>query len=213
MPERDAQDILARIRSGTDIETVLSHVATGNLLLQLSVVPESRYRYKFPYISKMPTNLLTDDNLYKRPLIYEGEAIYPSSDEQGIVGEDARMEGARMEGAAPAPAPPSHMEGADPSEHETIYLKPFHAAEVIDPLLESVKPSLWTSVHSDDALMRKLLSLYFLHEYPHFTAFQKECFLEAMAAQRENLCSSLLVNAILAFSCVSAIPRALYASL
>ena len=52
------------------------------------------------------------------------------------------------------------------------------------------------------ALMRDLLRVFLRCEY-HFTAaIQKDLFLEDMAAQREDFCSSLLVNMVLAYSCV-----------
>jgi hypothetical protein len=81
-------------------------------------------------------------------------------------------------------------------------LKPFHAAEVIDHRLFDVKLSLWTTVCNNDILMRDLLSVWLRCEY-HFTAaFQKDLFLEDMGAQREDFCSSLLVNVMLGYSCV-----------
>lgn len=86
--------------------------------------------------------------------------------------------------------------------YHSLYLKPYHAAELVEPLLSSVKPSLWTSVCSDDELMRRLLSVHFLYQYPTFTAFHKDYFLKDMAAHRQNFCSTLLVNAVLAYSCV-----------
>ena len=87
-------------------------------------------------------------------------------------------------------------------EYQSLYLRPFHAAQVVDPLLSNVKISSWTNACNDDVLMRNLLGGFLLCEY-HFTAaFQKDLFLEDMAALREDFCSSLLVNVILGYSCV-----------
>ncbi len=79
MSEEDAQQILAKLRSGYDVETLLSHVADGDLLMQLSVVPETRYRYSFPYIATMPDNLFVDENPYLHSLIFEAAALCPPS--------------------------------------------------------------------------------------------------------------------------------------
>lgn len=95
-----------------------------------------------------------------------------------------------------------HLASLDSEEQKSLYLKPFHAAQVFDPLLSDVKVSAWTSVCGDDKLMRDLLSVLFRCEY-HFTAaFHKDLFLEDMAARRKDFCSSLLVNVTLAYACV-----------
>jgi hypothetical protein len=50
--------------------------------------------------------------------------------------------------------------------------------------------------------MRDLLNVFFRCEYLFASVFQKDYFLEDMAAQRQDFCSSLLVNITLAYSCV-----------
>lgn len=87
-------------------------------------------------------------------------------------------------------------------EYQNLYIKPFHSAEIIDPLLTNAKPSLWTAVCNDDVLMRDLLSVWFRCEHHFTSAFQKDYFLEDMAARRTDFCSPLLVNIVLAYSCV-----------
>ncbi|KAH7109611.1 putative C6 transcription factor [Dendryphion nanum] len=197
LSERDAQDILRRLRSGTDVETLVNHIATGNLLLQLHMVPETRYRYEFPYISKMPLNLITDDNPYLRSFIYEPSTIFPTPNQsqmprQSPVHLNKSLESDRI----PRPRDGEH------GTYETVYLKPFHAAEVIDPRLSHVKVSSWTSVCDDDVLMRNILGSWLLCEYQFTAAFQKDLFLEDLAANRKDFCSSLLVNAMLGYACI-----------
>jgi hypothetical protein len=56
--------------------------------------------------------------------------------------------------------------------------------------------------------MRDLLAAYFTHEYHSWPVFQKDYFLEDMAnaetdKRRTPCCSALLVNATLAYACVS----------
>jgi hypothetical protein len=62
----------------------------------------------------------------------------------------------------------------------------------------------------DDVLLRDLLAAYFTHEYHLFPVFHKDYFLEDIATaqkqrQRTSCCSALLVNATLAYACVSQI--------
>jgi hypothetical protein len=62
---------------------------------------------------------------------------------------------------------------------------------------------MWTSVTSDDDLVRKLLGIYFQFEYPRNRFFAKEPFLDDLANGEMRFCSPLLVNAILANAAVS----------
>lgn len=91
---------------------------------------------------------------------------------------------------------------SDDVEYRSLYVKPFHAAKVIDPLLTDAKPSHWTTVSDNDVLMRQILEDFFRCEYQFTAAFQKDLFLEDMASGRKDFCSSLLVNVTLAYACV-----------
>jgi hypothetical protein len=89
------------------------------------------------------------------------------------------------------------------SQDTSPYAKPFHAAELVEPLLADAKPSQWTSVSSNDRLMRNLIETYFFNEYPSSCLFHKDYFLEDLVSGSRSFCSSLLVNALLAKACVS----------
>lgn len=89
------------------------------------------------------------------------------------------------------------------SELLRMYETPYHTVQMVEPRLDAVDPSKWTTVISDNVLLRKLLEIYFVHDYPYFTFFHKDFFLDDMATGRTRFCSSLLVNAVLAAACVS----------
>ncbi|KAM0425507.1 hypothetical protein ACHAPT_009296 [Fusarium lateritium] len=182
LPNRDAQDVLTRIRSGIDVETVLNQVKAGDVLLQMALTPETRFRYEFPYRSEMP-EYYTQDNPYLDSLIYEAASLY-------LTNRHPEQTTSRL------------IANLGSKEQQSLYLKPFHAAQVVEPRLSDVKPSLWTSVCNDDVLMRDLLSVLFRCEYQFTAAFQKDLFLEDMAARKKDFCSSLLVNIVLAYACV-----------
>lgn len=71
LPERDAYHILQLMRSGHDVATMLRYVQDADLLLQLSLRPECRTRYEFPFSNKWPDFLLKNDNPYLKVRIYE----------------------------------------------------------------------------------------------------------------------------------------------
>ncbi|KAK8013452.1 hypothetical protein PG991_009045 [Apiospora marii] len=178
LPEHEALAIYQRIRRGHHASNILQSVRDGDLLLQLRVRPETRFRYETPYIAHMPA-FLTEPG--SSP--YLGAMVY---------------EAASLRFGQPAPADRQNQ------ALESIYLKPFHAAELIEPRLAAAKPSLWTNVSSDDELMRSLIAAYFRHEYHTFPVFHKDYFLEDMGSSRNEsrcCCSSLLVNAVLARGC------------
>lgn len=185
-PEQDAVQIFKRIRGGADIHTVLRYVNYGDPLVQLSVVPESRFRFEFPFSTEMPPLLLQPDNPYLHSDIYELALVRVSEAKKRL----------------PSPAS-SSMSSPDAGPQNDPYVKPFYSAAVLDEWPDSIKPSRWTNVSTDDGLMRKLLHEYFLHEYEGFTFFHKDFFLQDMARQEQRFCSALLANAVLCAGCVS----------
>jgi hypothetical protein len=181
-PEAESLELLRRLRTGGDVEAVVALAKEGDLLLQMALVPESRYRYEFPYVRDMPPFLQHSDNPYLYSTIYEWTSRPTATSEVGSS---------------------SGQQCSAGNEEKSPYLKPFHAAVLVDPLLDSVQPFRWTTVSRDDKLMRDLLRIYFLREHMWFTYLNKNLFLEDMASGSTRFCSSLLVNAILAFACVS----------
>ncbi|KAK4460166.1 hypothetical protein QBC42DRAFT_272974 [Cladorrhinum samala] len=178
-PQPEVEEVVRRIRSGENPSNIIRHVENGDLVLQPSVVPEARFRYEFPFRrTALPARLQTPENPYFGSLIHQWESRQETPSE-ARAGQQALAS----------------------SEMRGLYLKPYHAAEVWDSLVDSAEPSKWTSVIKDNALLRNLLRIYFLHDYVWFTAFQKDYFLSDMIAGRRQFCSSLLVNAVLAIAC------------
>lgn len=193
--DKEAEEVFQRIRRGADVGSILRHVNYGDVLVQLALVPEARYRYEFPYLSDMPQFLRRPDNPYLDSEVYEC-ALRGSRDPAHTQPQQHPLPpNAGNEGSSSASV---YWRGQrDP------YLKPYLSATVVHPWLGSVKPSRWTTVSSDDGLMRKLVHDYLLFEYDWFTFFHKDYFLEDMAAERPRFCSELLVNAVLCVGCVS----------
>jgi hypothetical protein len=59
----------------------------------------------------------------------------------------------------------------------------------------------WTVVTSDQEFIQHLYTLYFRWEYPLFASVSKEHFLADFRTGRQNYCSPLLANALLAVGC------------
>ncbi|UKZ84703.1 uncharacterized protein TrAFT101_000603 [Trichoderma asperellum] len=180
--DKDAMNMFNLVRQGVDPKYLLKQMKECDFVFQLAVVPETRRRYQFPYLPTMPIRLQTPDNQYLKSVLYETVFLRP---------DDESSDGGSASSSADTQL----------GRHHNVYMRPYHAAEVIDPLIDLVKPSKWTAVIADDRLMRALLRAYFLHEYPTFPVFHKDIFLQAMINNDKRFCSSLLVNALLAEAC------------
>ncbi|UNI23335.1 hypothetical protein JDV02_009163 [Purpureocillium takamizusanense] len=176
MSEQDSHAVLDKLRLGADVSTVLRQIKEGDLLLQLSLVPESRRRYEFPYSANMPAYLQTPDNPYLRSPIHG----FTINDESTL-------------GQLTSPRPDDRIH-----RYHGMYVQPYHSAIIIDDRLAEIELSRWTSVTADNRLMRKMLHAYLLHEYPTFPALNKDIFLQAAIDNDKRFCSPLLVNALLA---------------
>ena len=185
-PERDSLEIVRRIQRGASVETILRYVNDGDLLLQLSLLPETRRRYSLPFSKNLPPSLFRFSNPYLNSSVYEWAA-----------GGNAALQsdGFLTDRSNTQPT-------VEHSDSQSAYFKPYQAAEMVEHRLNGLKPSNWTSVSSDDRLMRKLLLLYFQNEHQWFINLHRELFLDDMASMRLRFCSRLLVNAILAYACV-----------
>lgn len=187
--------MLQRIRGGANVGSILRHVTYGDLPTQVSLTPEAQFHFEFPYRKEMPAFLLRPNNPYLYSQIYESSLRGdPDRRRLRLTGPDSTL-------VTTPPAEQGHM---DP------YNKPFHVATMVHPWLDAVTPSKWTTVCSDDGLMRKLLHGYFMHDYEWFTFFHKDYFLHDMAQGKHRFCSSLLVNALLCLGSVSGASACLF---
>ncbi|KAM0553309.1 hypothetical protein ACHAPJ_007322 [Fusarium lateritium] len=173
----EALDIVYRIQAGVDAETLARQLTTADLLLQVQLEPETRSRYSFIYSPMMPAYLQTLTNPFIRSLIHE----WSDRDDASSIA---------------SPALPERDLG-----YRAQYLRPHHAATIVDSRLDEIVPSKWTTVDAGDNTMRELIRAYFLQEYDWFTFFHKDYFLDDMISGYNTFCSPLLVNAVLAVGC------------
>ena len=72
-----------------------------------------------------------------------------------------------------------------------------------DPRLSEVDFDRWTSVSIDNSLAAGAISHYLGFDYAIHGLFDEDLFLEDLCKGDQNFCSQTLVNAVLAWSCVS----------
>ncbi|KAM3503970.1 hypothetical protein MY11210_008515 [Beauveria gryllotalpidicola] len=179
--EDEALDIFHRIRRGADPDSILRLIENADVMIDLAVKPETRLRFEFPYIAAMPRYLYAASNSYLQSPIYDY-----------AFGDESRQQRAIN-------APPGQV-----LKESIPFLRPYHAAAIIDPRLSKIRPSDWTVVSENDHLMRTMLQHFFMYEYQWHASFQKDCFLDDMVSGDRQFCSPLLVNSILAHACHSA---------
>ncbi|KAH7205976.1 hypothetical protein DER44DRAFT_809863 [Fusarium oxysporum] len=156
------------------VRRIQAGVDAETLMRQLS---SADLLLQFIYSPLMPTYLQTDDNPFMRSLIHEW------STRDDIVSI-----------ASPV------FTNTDLG-YRAQYLRPHHAATIVDSRLDEIVPSKWTTVDVSDDTMKELIRFHFLQEYDWFTFFHKDYFLDDMINGSNTFCPSLLVNAVLAVGC------------
>ncbi|KAI1759115.1 hypothetical protein GGR53DRAFT_524115 [Hypoxylon sp. FL1150] len=171
-PNDETSQILQRLRNGEDVPAIVKAVQDGDLLLQLSLNPDSRFRYEFPYNQEMPSHLDNPQNPYLQSTLYKKTSV---------------------------PQPLEYIETLRDVEDESekVYLAPYHTAKLIDSRITSANVSSWTKVSSDNTMLRMLLQIYFVFEFSFHPYFHKDLFLDDLVVGNRRFCSPLLVNAVL----------------
>ncbi|KAI2777167.1 hypothetical protein F4815DRAFT_495498 [Daldinia loculata] len=173
-PDEETTQVLQRLRMGEDAQSIVKAIQDGDLLLQLSHKPELRFRYEFPYLREMPPFLNQWYNPYLQSTVCE------------MTGTQSHQ-------------PQTYIETLRDvtDESRKMYLAPYHTVELVDPRISSMTVSSWTTVSSDNPMLRMLLQIYFVFIYPFHPYFHKDLFLDGMFIGNKRFCSHLLVNAVL----------------
>lgn len=197
-PEAEALSIFRRLREGDSPEVVMRHVQHGDLLLQLSLRSESEQQ---------------SETSSSEPPSGQGHGVLVSAGDAEHPHRGTLLYGATsaLSSVVPSPATANARDQtATGALRDGLGLKtlPFSRqnveCDVVEPLIDKVRPCRWTSVVAEDEVMRSLLNLFFQLEYRwfHVPVFHKDSFLRDMASEIPENCSSLLVNAVLACACV-----------
>ncbi|KAI0127413.1 hypothetical protein BJ170DRAFT_371738 [Xylariales sp. AK1849] len=129
--DADVASVLGRIRAGADVESVTRHVQDGDLLLQLSLAPDTQYQFIFPY-RHVPAK--TDPDIpYLKSQSHFSITQRPSEGH---------------------PSPGSTVVGG-----LKMYRVPFNSVQ-LEPQLQHAKASQWTNIASDDTVVRELLQTF-----------------------------------------------------
>ena len=75
--------------------------------------------------------------------------------------------------------------------------------KLCDPRLRELNIRKWTNVDIDDEMAASCISLYLETDHPLLGHFDPELFVSHLVSGRTKYCSSLLVNALLYWACVS----------
>lgn len=172
--EDDAALITRRIRSGEGVEPLVRSLQEGDLLLQLSLQPEWRYQYDFPgHFQPMPSHLSGRANPYLQSKSLRGSLGLPTN-QRSLPNPD------------------------QVTDEEKFYAVPYRAVRLADSRLEHIDLTKYTKVTQDASLLRSLLEVYLLFEYPFNSFFHADFFLDDIISGDDRHSSPVLVNAVLA---------------
>jgi hypothetical protein len=96
-------------------------------------------------MDSMPAFLLVPDNQYSTTSHYEATFRPPSPSPDTTTLDQPRM-----------------------SKYIDPYMKPSHAAEVVEPIFGRIYARHWTNVISDDGRFRHLITIYLSHQHATF---------------------------------------------
>ena len=212
--EKEAGEVFQRIRRGADAATILRHITFGDTLIQLACSSDTGYRYEFPYLPDMPAFLQRHDNVYLDSEVYACVLRRPAPSGPSSVSVEHRQHmphqpllGSQQQPYF-TPLNPSRSMSPYPTQrhavdsHSDPYHKPYHSATVENSRLDKLHPSQWTSVSTDDNLMRRFLHDYIMYDYGWNYFLHLDYFLDDMANGRHRFCSRLLVNTVLCIGSV-----------
>ncbi|RBR26067.1 uncharacterized protein FIESC28_01095 [Fusarium coffeatum] len=202
MSEPDAIEVHRRIRAGEDVASIVSKVKNGHLLIQLSLAAETRRQYEFPYSLSMPVHLSMADNPYMDSLLYQATLAQPTI-RNGVLDDNGQAQDvnddntiARQQSSQTY----NKHSSIDKQNYHITYLVPYHAAQMVEPIVDKLGTTPWTRVISDNQLFRQLICSYFYYPHPCGPFAHKDLFFEDMATGRTDFCSPLLVNAVLSIA-------------
>lgn len=177
-PPSVAEQLIQRLRNGMNPDDLVKFVKDGDLLVNLALQPDHRFRFTLLYPADIRPLFQRNSSPYIKSPIFEDIFDIDDGDRQ----------------VAPVQ-----------TRARRIYDIPYHAATIVDPLLssENLRVSRWTKVSNDEKFLKRALEVYFQFEYPSYHFFHKDLFLGDLITGKGGHCSSLLVNAILAAACVS----------
>ena len=173
---------------GADVDSIIRQVQNSDLLLQVPLVPETRLLFEFPYRTQMPAAIQRSNNEFLGSLMYEAICAEDRLPAEGGDGQQQQRRQDELDALA--------------KRYPPQYLRPYHAAKLVDPRLGMADVTRWTQVITDNKLFVSILSAYLLQEYPGFPVFHKDTFLQALVDGDRRFCSPLLVNALMAEACV-----------
>lgn len=96
----------------------------------------------------------------------------------------------------------SHSPSPFPRAHTKSHVHR-HPPRLCDPRLRDLNIGHWTNVNLDNDTAARCISLYLETDHPLLGHFDPEAFISDLVSKRTEHCSSLLVNALLYWACVS----------
>ncbi|KAF2269450.1 hypothetical protein CC78DRAFT_575010 [Lojkania enalia] len=200
-PEQEALEIFKRIRANSPtttsaqrIQELVDCVRQGNLPVQPMVLQPT---HQWDNLSLPPLRLALESSSSESSSFLRGVSF---SSGVSPADSDAPSSQRRRHHSDADVSARSESQGSLPRSvsitsilHESL---PYIMDRAVDSRLESARH--WTNVISDRSLLTHLMSAWYSWEYKYYHFLDWDIFLEDMSARRDDFCSELLVNAILA---------------
>jgi len=212
---RDGVDILHRLRSRGDVRSVLAHLKQGDLAYHSVLDPGGHARQMLLIGLMQSTAPLGEIIGFVTKCLHENKEqdILALVDVSRFRNRVLNINALSQNMLPITQRPDLNEEGTsretdaefrDPNATEQRQLKRISAGDTEDTPDFTVPSQPWTRVTRDDAFVSHLISVFLLDLNPYWRHVEEDLFLRDMRSPSgaRRYCSSLLVNAICALSCV-----------
>lgn len=212
-PEHDALEIIRRLRSTPNLESVISSIKNSMTRERPSDIEAARATLPFtqsalefelgvlhgnayPALAEIDTSAINVSSIFEqqptgRVLPYAAtNALLESYETLAVKTFDASSANGLVCG------PPSPLRGTSGRSHSPL-LGPLQDRVFCDPRLRQVRFRYWTRVPLSDEFAASLLSVYFENEHAIIGTFDMSVFLDDLVDGRFEFCSSFLVSSLL----------------
>ncbi|KAI1655065.1 hypothetical protein F4813DRAFT_382260 [Daldinia decipiens] len=204
----DTSDILASVKKDLEDDPLLP-VKLSNRQLMAGLIPETQQTPEYELMMRCPTAYpmlipveIAFINLADllRPAILEPPRA-PSFTGQGDMPSSSSVPAGPSEGGIRSGVTPTVL---DASDHEIGNFEPLQSMHtIVDDRLKSVNFQSWTTVPITNELAANLISLYLEIDHPWCPLFDADLFLNDCIQGKTHFCSTLLMNALLGWTCQS----------
>lgn len=202
----DPSDVLSSVKREIEDDHLLP-VKVTNRQLMAGLIPETRQSPEHELMIRCPTAytmLMPIEVAFLNLADLLRPAILEPLKPPSLMGQEYTPSSSATPSVGPRDSTPRSGMATllDTSDPEAGSFEPLQSLQgMIDDRLRAINFRIWTKVPISNELAALMISLYFEIDHPWCPLFDADLFLNGCVQETSHFCSSLLVNALLAWAC------------